>query len=70
MKIYSSIEEWNLRTSELRKTISKNMINMRTDSDATFLVRSKRIDEVTGVVRFIIDTKKLNDKICIKDLYK
>lgn len=43
---------------------------MRTDSDATFLVRSKRIDEVTGVVRFIIDTKKLNDKICIKDLYK
>ncbi len=70
MKIYNSVEELEIGISDLRKTISKNMINMRTGGDVTVLVRSKRIDEVTGVVRFIIDTKKLNDKICIKDLYK
>lgn len=63
MKIYNSIEEWEFGTSDLRKTISKNMINMRTDGDVSVLVKSKRIDEVSGVVRFIIDTKKLNGNI-------
>lgn len=70
MKIYNSIEEWRIETSELRKKIAKNIVNMRTGDDPNIVSNSKRVNDVLGGVRFIIDTQKLNDKISIKDLYK
>ena len=70
MKIYNSIEEWRIGTSELRKKIAKNIVNMRTGDDPNIVSNSKRVNDVLGGVRFIIDTQKLNDKISIKDLYK
>lgn len=70
MKIYNSIEEWWIETSELRKKIAKNIVNMRTGDDPNIVSNSKRVNDVLGGVRFIIDTQKLNDKISIKDLYK
>ena len=70
MKIYNSIEEWRIETSELRKKIAKNIVNMRTGDDPYIVSDSKRVNDVLGGVRFIIDTQKLNDKISIKDLYK
>lgn len=70
MKIYDSIEEWRIGTSELRKKIAKNIVNMRTGDDPNIVSNSKRVNDVLGGVRFIIDIKKLNDKISIKDLYK
>lgn len=70
MKIYDSIEEWRIGTSELRKKIAKNIVNMRTGDDPNIVSNSKRVNDVLGGVRFIIDTQKLNDKISIKDLYK
>lgn len=74
MKIYDSIEEWRIGTSELRKKIAKNIVNMRTGDDPNIVSNSKRVNDVLGGVRFIIDLgpdiKKLNDKISIKDLYK
>lgn len=60
MAIYNSIEEWNLETSDFRKNISRNMIDMRTGGDPNILINSKRIDDVTGRVRLTIDLSKLN----------
>lgn len=60
MVVYNSIEEWNLETSDFRKNISRNMIDMRTGGDPNILLNSKRTDEVTGGVRFTIDLSKLN----------
>jgi frataxin-like iron-binding protein CyaY len=61
--IHDNIEDWKQNTSELRKRVFKNILDLKTGGDPQILINSQRLNSIIGGVKFKINLgKKYSDK--------